>query len=75
MAQSCWSSTCKAKAGGFLGHRGQPELHWELQANLGYVVRPCLKKIKDQKLSTLPPHIHPLRASFVFTFQSNVSLG
>jgi hypothetical protein len=33
--------------------QGQPRLHRGFQANLGYIVRPCLKKKLNHKIKTM----------------------
>jgi hypothetical protein len=46
-----YSSTQDAEAGGSLGVQGQPgSTHSKLQANQGYIVKPCLKTNKQTNI-------------------------
>jgi hypothetical protein len=48
VVHACNPSTQETKGGG-LRVPGQPRLHREFKASIGYIVRPCLKKEKEKK--------------------------
>lgn len=50
VAQACNPSVLEAEAGRFAWGRGQSELHSEYEDSLGYNVRFCLKKTKENKI-------------------------